>query len=253
MKGSFIIFSESRELTAILNLEQKGMLLDALFAYDAGEDISGLDDVTMAVFISMRQKIDAMNEKYEETRRARSAAGRASGESRQRQKAETNKKEQTETKTNKDKQNEQSTNKTNLTEPVTVTESVSPCGDGMDNPPLSGRIISLKAGFEEAWKAYPRKQGRKGAQAAYESARKRGVSHKDIMTGIQGYADYVRKNRIEAQYVKMGDTFFRQNGWESDWGMYLGDKPPRMTREEIIQAYRESRGQPPDTDTVAVM
>ena len=66
MKDSFIIFTESREMVAELNEIQKAALLDALFSYAEDEEVSLPDGETRLVFISMRQKIDAANQRYED-------------------------------------------------------------------------------------------------------------------------------------------------------------------------------------------
>lgn len=66
MKDSFIIFTESRELVEVLNDSQKAALLDALFSYAEDKEIDFPDPMTKVVFLSMRQKIDAANQRYED-------------------------------------------------------------------------------------------------------------------------------------------------------------------------------------------
>ena len=66
MKDSFIIFTESRELVEVLNDSQKAALLDALFSYAEDKEINFPDPMTKVVFLSMRQKIDAANQRYED-------------------------------------------------------------------------------------------------------------------------------------------------------------------------------------------
>lgn len=117
MKDSFIIFTESWELVSLLSQQQKGILLEALFRYTADEELPEMDNITMVVFTSMRQKIDYANKRYEEIREKRAAAGRASGEARR-------------TSVKSVEQNEHMLNvfnKTNLTDTdtVTVTDTVS--------------------------------------------------------------------------------------------------------------------------------
>ena len=71
--------------------------------------------------------------------------------------------------------------------------------------------------FAEAWELYPKKQGKKEAEAAYNRAVRDGTSHAEIMQGIKAYAEYIKATKTEDQYVKQGGTFFRQNGWKDDW------------------------------------
>lgn len=66
MKDSFIIFTESRELVDELSDHQKAALLDSLFVYANDEEPEFPDAMTRIVFLAMRQKIDAANQRYEE-------------------------------------------------------------------------------------------------------------------------------------------------------------------------------------------
>lgn len=79
MKDSFIIFTESWELVSLLSQQQKGILLEALFRYTADEELPEMDNITMVVFTSMRQKIDYANKRYEEIRDKRRENGKLGG------------------------------------------------------------------------------------------------------------------------------------------------------------------------------
>lgn len=69
---------------------------------------------------------------------------------------------------------------------------------------------------------YPRKQGKANAYRHYEKARKAGTTYEEVESGIKAYAAYAK--HTEAQYVKMGSTFFSQRAWEDDWTIPK-DKP----------------------------
>ena len=76
---------------------------------------------------------------------------------------------------------------------------------------------SISADFEELWKLYPRKQGKRSAFEAYKKARKDGIPDEEIRAGIESYSEYVRISGTEPQYIKMGGTFFNQRAWSDDW------------------------------------
>lgn len=93
-------------------------------------------------------------------------------------------------------------------------------------------------GFAEAWEAYPRKQGRKAALAAYEKAVKKGADKEAILKGVVAYADYVKRNGIESQYVKQGSTFFNGEHWGDDWSITHTHKGRgSMSAEEYIKTW----------------
>ena len=76
---------------------------------------------------------------------------------------------------------------------------------------------SIASDFEELWKLYPRKQGKRNAFEAYKKVRKDGISDEEIRAGIESYSEYIRISGIEPQFVKMGGTFFNQRAWSDDW------------------------------------
>ena len=91
----------------------------------------------------------------------------------------------------------------------TVTDLI--CSDAGSNQK------SIAANFEELWKLYPRKQGKRNAFEAYKKARKDGISNDEIRAGIEAYSEYIRVSGIEPQFIKMGGTFFNQRAWNDDW------------------------------------
>ena len=196
MKDSFIIFTESRELiNECLDETQKAMLLDALFAYACGEPVN-LDSTTKAVFISMRQKIDAANQKYEDKCQTNRENGMKGG---------------------RPKKTERIHEETEKTERLfSETEKTLPDHD--NDPDIKERSLTRsKEKFSAAWDAYPKKQGKKEAEAAYKRAIRDGTTHEQIMAGIDAYKAYLARCHIEDQYVKQGSTFFRQQAWNDDW------------------------------------
>ena len=60
-------------------------------------------------------------------------------------------------------------------------------------------------------------QGRADALKAYERAVKAGVKDEDIRQGIENYVRHIADNKIDAQYIKQGSTFFSKQAWADDY------------------------------------
>lgn len=86
-----------------------------------------------------------------------------------------------------------------------------------NNTALTRGDIERIGGFEALWNAYPKKQGKKQAYAAYLRDLKRGATPEEMMTGIKAYCEHIRRKHIEPDFIKMGSTFFNQRAWEDDW------------------------------------
>ena len=64
-RNGFVLYQESRPLISKLTQEQKGCLLDAVFAYDAGDEVPELDAITEIVFLEIKGKMDRSADAYE--------------------------------------------------------------------------------------------------------------------------------------------------------------------------------------------
>lgn len=76
-----------------------------------------------------------------------------------------------------------------------------------------------EAEFADAWSLYPKKQGKENAYKSYIKARKDGVSKDTIFYGIQAYLNYIKLEKVEDKYIKMGSTWFNQRCWEDDYSV----------------------------------
>ena len=63
-KESFILYLDSRNLLDCLDYEKKGRLIEAIFAYVAGEEVPSLSPDVKIVFISIKTYLDKDREKY---------------------------------------------------------------------------------------------------------------------------------------------------------------------------------------------
>ena len=78
-KKSFILYTDSYNMIEMLNAEQKGALLDAIFSLHGCCECPELDQATAIVFAGMKRYLLENMEKWEETRRKRAEAGAKGG------------------------------------------------------------------------------------------------------------------------------------------------------------------------------
>lgn len=76
---------------------------------------------------------------------------------------------------------------------------------------------TYKQEFEEIWQLYPRKQGKKNAFEYYTRARKAGASVEEILDGVKRYSEYVRQEKTEPKFIKMGSTFMCKECWHDEY------------------------------------
>lgn len=82
--------------------------------------------------------------------------------------------------------------------------------------------------FSEFYAAYPLKRGPDGALRAYLSARRRGATHEQIMSGCRRYAE--EKRDTEPRYIKHPATWLNNGCWADEPAQQPPSKqPPSMT------------------------
>ena len=76
----------------------------------------------------------------------------------------------------------------------------------------------LESDFEELWKLYPRKVGKKDAFKYYKAAIKNGTTNEQIRQGIENYNAWL-KAKNETEFIKHGSTFFSKEAWNDDYDL----------------------------------
>lgn len=72
--------------------------------------------------------------------------------------------------------------------------------------------------FDELWRLYPRKEGKKDAYKAYKRAIKSGTTNEQIRQGIENYKAFL-KAKNETTYIKQGSTFFNGEHWNDEFDL----------------------------------
>lgn len=84
MRDSFVMYTSYREQIEMLSLEQRGVLLTAVLAYESGSELPKMDDVVGMAFAFIKARLDVDNAKWEEAIAQRRKAGQASAQARKR-------------------------------------------------------------------------------------------------------------------------------------------------------------------------
>lgn len=86
-------------------------------------------------------------------------------------------------------------------------------------------IKQLDEDFNKLWKLYPRKEGKKKAYEAYKRAIKRGVTNKEIQTGIVNYLTQIKIQGTDKKYIKQGSTWFNGECWNDEYNVGNSSSP----------------------------
>ena len=65
MRDSFVIYANYGRKTQKLSMEQRGFLFTAILAYECGEELPELDDMTATAFEFIKDDLDANRQRYE--------------------------------------------------------------------------------------------------------------------------------------------------------------------------------------------
>lgn len=83
----------------------------------------------------------------------------------------------------------------------------------------------LEEDFEKLWKLYPKKSGKPKAFSAYKRAIKKGVTNKEIQTGIVKYLAQIKVQGTTKEYIKNGSTWFNQECWNDEYNVGGSSSP----------------------------
>jgi len=81
-KVSFVIYNEWEDLFEMLSIEERGLLISAIFKYHNTGELPEFEDKLKMAFSIMQKQFDRDYKKWNEKRHKRSEAGRKGAESR---------------------------------------------------------------------------------------------------------------------------------------------------------------------------
>lgn len=92
--------------------------------------------------------------------------------------------------------------------------------------------------FEQLWKLYPRKIGKKKSFDAFKKARKiKKIPYEDIENGLYRYIGYLEQQGTEEQYIMHGSTWFGQEKWLDEYILTGIKQKPKNINEYMRQKY----------------
>lgn len=215
-KKGFVLYYDYRKHLAILNDEERGKLLMALLDYGETHEAPELDGAALMAFSFIANQIDRDAEKYAETCRKRSEAGRQGGRPSKASEDEDKakkanafsenqnkaKKADTNTNTNKD------TNTNTNTDTEINTPPISP--EGGKTPDAQERR------FAEFWAAYPKKVGKKAAQTAWNRLKPDAALFESIMQAVSVAKTSEQWVREGGRYIPNPSTWINQGRWDDE-------------------------------------
>lgn len=201
-KDSFVLYTEYIEQIELLSMEQRGILLTAIFAYVSDAELPDMDGITKMAFAFIKSRIDKDTEKYAKTIEKRKEAGKLGGRP----------------KANGSSEKQEKAKKAN----GFPEKQNNPVYDN-DNVNVNDNVLKDKTytcAFEALWKAYPRKKEKAGAYKCYKARLADGFSEDELETAVKRYADECRRQKTELKYIKLAATFL---GPSTPFTDYLGE------------------------------
>lgn len=123
----------------------------------------------------------------------------------------------------------------NLRENTTVNNTLNNTNNNKPSKPP--KPVAKRECFESLWKLYPNKKGKESAFNSYKRSIKDGVTDNEIKQGINNYLAEIKVKGTPKRYIKHGDTWFRQKGWQDEYDttpdVAAGRKRPVTVRETL--------------------
>lgn len=123
----------------------------------------------------------------------------------------------------------------NLRENTTVNNTLNNTNNNKPSKPP--KPVAKRECFESLWKLYPNKKGKESAFNSYKRSIKDGVTDDEIKQGINNYLAEIKAKGTPKRYIKHGDTWFRQKGWEDEYDttpdVNASRKRPIVQRETL--------------------
>lgn len=278
-KKSFVLYTDYREHLALLSDSERGQLFSAIFDYQIDGVLPSLPPAAQMAFSFIKAQIDKDTEKYAETVRNRSEAGKKSAAKKQQVSAGINKSQQEPTDRNKSQQTATNSNTIQQTstdinrpqqEPTNSNKAQQSPTNSTDNdnenvnendnvnvsynPPYPPRgddgenqnNVYLKR-FDEFWAAYPRKIGKDAALKAFKKRKPSAELLGKMISAIENQKHSVQWNRDNGQFIPNPATWINQGRWEDELpepspNPNTGQQPQQGSRNPFINAMLNGGG-----------
>lgn len=254
-KKSFVLYCDYREHLQLLSDSERGQLFTAILDYANDIEVGDLPPMVKMAFSFIKSQMDKDAEKYAQTVKARSEAGKKSAAAKQQTAANGNKAKQTATEpkpeskaqshsTNANKQQQPSTNinksqqnqqtatngnkiqqiqqsSTNSTDNDNVNDNVNVDVDIIYSPPTpqggrGGGNDVYSERFKDFWAAYPKKIGKDAALKAFMKRKPSAELLSKMIAAIEWQSQTDQWKKDGGQYIPNPATWLNQGRWEDE-------------------------------------
>jgi DNA-binding PadR family transcriptional regulator len=96
----------------------------------------------------------------------------------------------------------------------------------------SSNSPQIESEFEQLWKIYPRKMGKKKAFDSFKKARKvKKIPYETIENGLYRYIRYLEQQETDESFIMHGSTWFNQEKWQDEYITTGINKKPKNAME----------------------
>lgn len=222
-RSSFVLYTEYDQHLELLTDEECGRLFRAIMQYAATGESPDLVGAERMAFSFIRAQMERDNERYEETRKKRSEAGKLGGRPQKAEKANAFTEKQTKAKKG-----------------VDVYVDVDVDGDVKDLTPIppegadAGESLTVETAqgaadaadhsttpqepqyFPEFWKAYPNKVGKGAARKIWAKRKPDRALLEVMLAAIAAQKNSSQWQRDGGQYIPNPATWLNQERWEDE-------------------------------------
>lgn len=229
-KQSFLMYNEWRELIQELSIEQRGILMTAVFDLVNGEQLPSMDGMTKLCFMVFKAQIDRNAEKWEEIRQKRREAGSKGGAAKKANQANAKFAKQSEA-------NVAVNANVNVNANANVNDNVI---QSPPTPPKGADVYGER--FEKFWAAYPKKQGKGAAEKAFRKIKPSGDLLQRMISAIEEQSKSDQWTRDRGQYIPNPSTWLNQERWNDETASTQAPIKQDISYEEFFRGMRSRKG-----------
>lgn len=212
-KDSFILYTEINDVVKELSDEQKGKLFQAILDYEESGDVPEMDTLIKCVFIPIKRDLDKNDEKWRETSKKRSEAGKKGMQNRY----------------NKDSESVTNDNNVITNDNIVKTEITKLTDnehehdnehedehDNVNQNPIARARTPSDARFEIFWQTYPKKVDKLKAEKAFMEANISAELFDRIIKAIGEAKESEQWTKDGGQYIPNPANWLAQARWEDE-------------------------------------
>lgn len=259
-KSSFVLYTRYREQINMLNNEQAGQLMKAIFDYQAVGEVEIEDPVVAMLWSVMKQQLDADDQKYQEVCAKRKEAGSKGGRS----KCKTEQANQANAIFAKQTEANQADNEIDNENDIDISSSSNDYED-IDNIKTScafsgekvrsgvqdgaleseGGVFAVpkkdlqEQRFDEFWNTYPRKVGKEAARKAWKKIKPDAALFQKILHAVTETQKSEQWKKQNGQFIPHPATWLNQGRWDDviDTSTTNATNTPYQQRPRVTQKF----------------